>query len=208
MNEESDWIRWAREIQAIAQTGLHFTESIYDRERYQRLQAIAVEMFASRSDATDSFIRAAFEAQSGYATPKVDVRGVVLRDSQLLLVRESSDGLWTLPGGWADVNNSPSEAVVREVREESGFLTRASRLIALFDRSKHRHEPQFAFHVYKLFIACELVGGTAQTSAETSEVGFFDPDHLPPLSIARVTPDQIAICLRALKDPASPVLFD
>jgi ADP-ribose pyrophosphatase YjhB (NUDIX family) len=208
VNGESDWIRWAREIQGIAQTGLHFTESIYDRERYQRLQAIAVEMFARRSDATESFIRAAFEAQSGYATPKVDVRGIVVRDRQLLLVREQSDGLWTLPGGWADVNNSPSEAVVREVREESGFLTRAARLIALFDRSKHQHEPQFAFHVYKLFIACELVGGTAQTSAETSEVAFFDPDDLPPLSITRVTPDQIALCLRALKDPASPVLFD
>jgi ADP-ribose pyrophosphatase YjhB (NUDIX family) len=208
VNEESDWIRWAREIQAIAQTGLHFSESFYDRERYERLRTIAVEMFASRSDAAESFIRASFEAQSGYATPKIDVRGVVLKDNQLLLVRESSDGLWTLPGGWADVNNSPSEAVVREVREESGFVTRATRLIALFDRSKHRHEPQFPFHVYKLFIACELLGGNAQTSAETSEVGFFDPNRLPPLSIARVTPDQIAICLRALNGPSSPTLFD
>jgi ADP-ribose pyrophosphatase YjhB (NUDIX family) len=208
VNQESHWIRWAREIQAIAQTGLHFGESVYDRERYERLRAIAVEMFAVRSDVSESFIRAAFEAQSGYATPKVDVRGVVLKEDQLLLVRESSDGLWTLPGGWADVNNSPSEAVVREVREESGFLTRATRLIALFDRAKHEHEPQFAFHVYKLFIACELMGGSAETSAETSEVGFFDPDHLPPLSIGRVTPGQIAVCLRALKDPSSPTLFD
>jgi ADP-ribose pyrophosphatase YjhB (NUDIX family) len=208
VHEEPDWIRWAREIQAIAQTGLHFSESIYDRERYERLRDIAVEMFASRSDATESFIRANFAAQSGYATPKVDVRGVVLKDGQLLLVRESSDGLWTLPGGWADVNNSPSEAVVREIREESGFETRAVRLIALFDRSKHPHEPPFPFHVYKLFIACELLGGSAQTSAETSEVGFFDPDRLPPLSIARVTPDQIAICVRAWNDPRSPVLFD
>jgi ADP-ribose pyrophosphatase YjhB (NUDIX family) len=138
----------------------------------------------------------------------VDVRGIVLKDGELLLVRESSDGLWTLPGGWADVNNSPSEAVVREIREESGFRTRATRLIALFDRSKHPHQPQFPFHVYKLFIACELVGGSAQTSAETSEVGFFDPGRLPPLSTERVTPDQIAICLSALKDPRSPTLFD
>jgi ADP-ribose pyrophosphatase YjhB (NUDIX family) len=208
VNQESDWIRWAREIQAIAQTGLHFAESIYDRERYERLRAIAVEMFALRSDVSETFIRAAFEAQSGYATPKVDVRGVVLKDGQLLLVRESSDGLWTLPGGWADVNDSPSEAVVREIREESGFLTRATRLIALFDRSKHEHEPQFAFHVYKLFIGCELLGGSAETSAETSEVGFFDPDHLPALSIARVTPAQIAACVRTMADPFSPVLFD
>jgi ADP-ribose pyrophosphatase YjhB (NUDIX family) len=208
VNQQSNWIRWAREIQAIAQTGLHFGESIYDRERYERLRAIAVEMFALRSDVSESFIRATFESESGYATPKVDVRGIVLKDDQLLLVRESSDGLWTLPGGWADVNNSPSEAVEREIREESGFLTRATRLIALFDRSKHDHEPQFAFHVYKLFIACELLGGAAKTSSETSEVGFFDPENLPPLSIARVTPKQIAVCLNALKDPAGPALFD
>jgi ADP-ribose pyrophosphatase YjhB (NUDIX family) len=125
-----------------------------------------------------------------------------------LLVRESSDGLWTLPGGWADVNDSPSEAVVREIREESGFVTRATRLIALFDRSKHAHQPLFPFHVYKLFIACELLGGDPRPSSETSEVGFFDPNHLPPLSIGRVTPDQIAICVRACDNPDSPTLFD
>jgi ADP-ribose pyrophosphatase YjhB (NUDIX family) len=208
VNKEPDWIRWAREIQAIAQTGLHFSGGSYDRERYERLRDIAVEMFVNRSDATESSIRASFAAQTGYATPKVDVRGVVLKDRQILLVRESSDGLWTLPGGWADVNDSPSEAVVREVREESGFVTRAARLIALFDRSKHAHQPPSPFHVYKLFIACELLGGSAQPSSETSEVGFFDPNHLPPLSMGRVTPDQIAICVRAWDDPRSPTLFD
>jgi ADP-ribose pyrophosphatase YjhB (NUDIX family) len=208
VNKEPDWIQWAREIQAIAQTGLHFSESVYDRERYERLRDIAAAMFAARSDATESAIRASFAAQTGYATPKVDVRGVVLKDNQILLVRETSDGLWTLPGGWADVNDSPSEAVVREIREESGFLTRATRLIALFDRSKHAHVPPFPFHVYKLFIACELLGGNAQTSSETSEVEFFDPDRLPPLSIGRVTPDQIAICIRGWNDPHSPTLFD
>jgi ADP-ribose pyrophosphatase YjhB (NUDIX family) len=208
VNREPDWIRWAREIQAIAQTGLHFSESVYDRERYERLRDIVVEMFAKGSDATESFIRASFAAQTGYATPKVDVRGVVLKDGRLLLVRESSDGLWTLPGGWADVNDSPSEAVVREVREESGFVTRATRLLALFDRSKHPHQPPFPFHVYKLFIACELLGGNARPSSETSEVGFFDPSQLPPLSIGRVTPDQIAICVRVWNDAYSPTLFD
>jgi ADP-ribose pyrophosphatase YjhB (NUDIX family) len=208
VNKEPNWIRWAREIQAIAQTGLHFTEGVYDRERYERLRDIAVEMFASGSDATESFIRASFATQTGYATPKIDVRGVVIKDGQILLVRETSDGLWTLPGGWADVNNSPSEAVVREIREESGFIVRAKRLIALFDRSKHGHEPPFPFHVYKLFIACELLGGSARTAAETSAVEFFDPDRLPPLSTGRVTPDQIAICVRAWNDPNSPTLFD
>jgi ADP-ribose pyrophosphatase YjhB (NUDIX family) len=208
VNKEPDWIRWAREIQAIAQTGLHFSESVYDRERYERLRDIAVEMFANSSDATESFIRASFAAQTGYATPKVDVRGVVLKDGQVLLVQESSDGLWTLPGGWADVNDSPSEAVVREIREESGFVTRATRLIAIFDRSKHGHHPPLPFHVYKLFIACELLGGSAQTSNETSEVRFFDPDRLPPLSIERVTSDQIAICVRAWNDAHGPALFD
>src|SRR5260221_7480256 len=118
MNEEPDWIRWAREIQAIAQTGLNFSDSVYDRERYERLRDIAVEMFANGSDATKSSIRGSFAAQTGYATPKVDVRGVVIRDGQILFVRVISDGLWTLLVVWADVNNSHPEVIVRKIRKE------------------------------------------------------------------------------------------
>ena len=122
---EPQWIRWARELQALAQTGSHFATSDYDRERYHRISEIAAEIFAKQGDIEGSKIRTIFAAQSGYATPKVDVRAAVFRDRKVLLVQERSDGLWTLPGGWADVNDSPSEAVEKEVVQESGFKVRA-----------------------------------------------------------------------------------
>jgi ADP-ribose pyrophosphatase YjhB (NUDIX family) len=205
---EPAWVGWARELQAIAQTGLHFSESEYDRERYQRILEISIEIFAKHSGASPGLIHRLFENQSGYATPKVDVRGVVFRDDKLLLVQERSDALWTLPGGWADVNDSPAEAVEREIAEESGFQAKAEKMLAVFDRAKHPHEPPFPFHVYKLFILCRLEGGEAKTSWETTGVEFFGENEIPPLSTSRVTRDQIQFCFEAEKDPATPCRFD
>jgi ADP-ribose pyrophosphatase YjhB (NUDIX family) len=136
------------------------------------------------------------------------VRGVVFRDDKILLVRERSDGFWTLPGGWADVNVSPSEAVEREILEESGFKTKSRRLLALYDRAKHPHRPPFAFHVYKIFIECELMGGSPTTSYETTAVDFFAEDALPPLSESRVLPDQIKRCFAMRRNPQAPAYFD
>ena len=208
MSEEPKWLGWARELQAIAQTGLHFSESEYDRERYRKILATSVEMFAHSSLESPAFIRGLFENQTGYATPKVDVRGVVFRGNKLLLVQERSDGLWTLPGGWADVNDSPSEAVEREIVEESGFRAKAERMLAIFDRAKHGHEPPFPFHVYKLFIACRLEGGEARTTMETTRVEFFGENEIPPLSTSRVTREQIQFCFEARQDSNGSCRFD
>jgi ADP-ribose pyrophosphatase YjhB (NUDIX family) len=205
---EPKWVGWARELQAIAQTGLHFTESQYDRERYKRIQQLSAEIFSEYSGEPVEAINRMFENQAGYATPKVDVRGVVFRDEKLLLVRERADGLWTLPGGWADVNDAPSEAVEREILEESGFKTRAERLLAVFDRSRHAHEPPFPYHVYKLFIGCRLEGGQATTTLETSAVDFFADHEIPSLSISRVTPEQIRFCFEMQQRPNAPSRFD
>lgn len=183
---------WARQLQAIAQSGLTFARDPFDIERYRRIEAIAAEMMARQSNTAPETVETLFAAQAGYATPKVDVRGVVFRDDRLLLVRERSDGLWTLPGGWADVGETPSEAVVKEVREESGFDVRAERLLAVLDRDRHPHPP-LAFAVYKLFILCTIVGGAAlEAGAETDGVGFFAEDEIPPLSVTRIVPAQIA----------------
>ncbi|HXC62380.1 MAG TPA: NUDIX hydrolase [Nitrospiria bacterium] len=208
MSEEPKWLGWARELQAIAQTGLHFSESEYDRERYRKILATSVEMFAHSSLESPAFIRGLFENQTGYATPKVDVRGVVFRDNKLLLVQERSDGLWTLPGGWADVNDSPSEAVEREIVEESGFQAKAERLLAVLDRAKHGNEPPFPFHVYKLFILCRLAGGEAKATMETTGVEFVGENEIPPLSLSRVTREQIQFCFDARKNPDGPCRFD
>jgi ADP-ribose pyrophosphatase YjhB (NUDIX family) len=205
---EPQWIRWARELQAISQTGSHFATSDYDRERYQRISEIAAEIFAKQGDIEGSKIRTIFEAQSGYATPKIDVRAAVFRDNKILLVQERSDGLWTLPGGWADVNDSPSEAVQKEVLQESGFRARTERLLAVFDRAKHPHDPPFPFHIYKMFFLCEIEGGEATPSSETSSVDFFGVEALPPLSLSRITEDQIRFCFRAGLNATFPTAFD
>jgi ADP-ribose pyrophosphatase YjhB (NUDIX family) len=138
----------------------------------------------------------------------VDVRGVVFRDDKLLLVRERAEGKWTLPGGWADVCASPAENVVHEVYEESGFPTRATKILAVFDRSKHPYEPPFAFHVYKLFLLCAITGGTARASAETDSVEFFGEKEIPELSLTRVTPAQIIRMFEHHRQPDLPTDFD
>ncbi|MGF1492944.1 MAG: NUDIX hydrolase [Microcoleaceae cyanobacterium] len=189
---QPDWIRWAKELQAIAQTGLHFTEGQYDRERYEQIRVIASEIFATHSDASPDMILNLFCQETGYATPKVDVRGAVFQDGKILLVQEVLDqNRWTLPGGWADVNETPSQAVTREIFEESGFETKIVKLMAVYDRTKQGHQPLMPYHVYKMFFLCEITGGAAKTSYETSGVDFFAADEIPELSVSRVLPQQI-----------------
>ncbi|MEK7780090.1 MAG: NUDIX hydrolase [Verrucomicrobiota bacterium] len=202
------WLEWCSRLQALAQTGLTFARDPYDIERYQALQKIAAEMLAAGTEADLGKIQDFLATDSGYATPKVDVRGAVFRDGKILLVRERSDGKWTLPGGWADVNESPAENVVREIREESGFETRVAKLLAVFDRSKHPHEPAFPFHVYKLFLHCEIIGGAATQSSETDGVEFFAETELPELSSTRITKAQIHRLFEHQRNPTLPTDFD
>ena len=205
---EPEWLRWAKELQAIAQIGLAYPSgSHFDRERYERVREIAAEMASGGGMDKASLLRL-FEREEGYATPKVDVRGVVFRGDTILLVREVADGRWTLPGGWADVNESPKESVAREVREESGYETRPVKLLAVYDRSKHGHAPAFPYHVYKLFILCELTGGEARASRETSGVGFYGEDDLPELSVSRVTAAQIRRLFEHRRHPEWPTDLD
>ena len=206
---EPNWLKWAKELQAIAQIGLTYSSANhFDVERYTRIREIAAEIMSAGSEIKKGTLLEIFQREEGYATPKVDIRGVVLRDEKILLVKEVADGCWTLPGGWADVNESPSESVVREVREESGFETKPVKLLAVYDRSKQGHLPAFPFHVYKMFIRCELVGGRPTTSVETSAVDFFQRDQLPELSLSRVTPQQIKRFFDHLSHPEWPADFD
>lgn len=204
-----DRFAWAQEIQAIAQTGLAFEPNQYDRDRYERLRAIAAEMMAAGSETDPARLVATFAAEWGYATPKCDVRGAAFRDGKILLVREVADAdRWTLPGGWADVGPTPAENVVKEMREETGFLTRAAKLAAVYDRTRQGH-PAAPFAAYKLFFICEIIGGTATPSAETSEIAFFAEDAVPEdLSIERTTRAQITVMFAHHRNPARPTDFD
>ena len=202
-------LRWARELQAIAQTGLHYTDSPYERERYGQVARIAAEMLAAQADLPFAEILRLNASDVGYATPKVDVRGAVFRDGRILLVREVQDGgRWTLPGGWADVNEPPSAAVEREIREESGFEARAIKALAVYDREAQGHRPPYPRSVYKIFFRCELTGGAARSSHETVGAEFFAEDAIPELSEARVLPKQIHRFFEHLRDPSLPTDFD
>jgi ADP-ribose pyrophosphatase YjhB (NUDIX family) len=206
-SDEPPWLLWARELQALAQTGLAFSKDEYDLERYQRIRALAAEMYARGSDTPIERIRSLFTQESGYATPKVDVRGAVFRDERILLVKEAADGLWTLPGGWADVNQSPREGVEREILEESGYEARAIKLAAVYDYRRQGSRHPLPNSIYKIFFVCELTGGEARTSFETSAVDFFLADQLPPLSVGRTNPAQIARMFDHWRNPALPADF-
>jgi ADP-ribose pyrophosphatase YjhB (NUDIX family) len=191
MSQEPQWLTIAREVRAIAQTGLAFSADGFDHQRYLRLQQLAALLMAQGSSTEHDAILALLRQEKGYATPKVDVRGAAFTDGRVLMVREISDGKWTLPGGWADVNQSAGECVVREIAEESGFKARALKLAAVYDYQRSGHPPRHIDSIYKMFFICEIVGGAACASDETSEVSFFAQNELPPLSLGRTTAAQI-----------------
>ena len=187
---ESSVLAWARKVQAIAQTGLHFTQNAFDRERFTKLKELTDELVAAELDIPLGEARAIWDKEVGYATPKVGVRGGVFDGDEVLLVRERADGKWALPGGWVDVGESPSGAIEREILEESGYSARAVKLAMLIDRNKHPFAPA-PYHVYKLYFLCERTGGVARTSSETDDVGFFPLNALPELSPIRTLRSQI-----------------
>jgi ADP-ribose pyrophosphatase YjhB (NUDIX family) len=200
-------LEWARKVQAIAQNGLAFTHDPFDRERYEQLSQLVGQLLAQHLSLPLSEAHSLWDGERGYATPKVDVRGGLFRDGEVLLVRERSDGRWTLPGGWVDVNDAPAQAVAREIREESGYQARALKLAALVDRNRHPHPPSI-YHIYKLFFVCEITGGSPAASAETDAVEFFPLTALPELSLGRVLAAQIARLHQHWLDPALPTDFD
>ena len=193
MTSQPQWLAWAKRIQAIAQAGLTYSESSYDQDRYQALRALSVEIMASHLELADGErprLAELFASDYGYPTPKVDVRAFVPADGNILMVRERADGRWSIPGGWADVGSSPAEMAVRETAEESGYQVKARRLLAVWDKARHNPSP-FPADVYKLVVACDLVGGDGTAGSETLEVGWFAPDRLPELSVGRITAAQI-----------------
>jgi ADP-ribose pyrophosphatase YjhB (NUDIX family) len=208
VSQEPQWLTIAREVRAIAQTGLAFTADGFDQQRYQRLRELAALMMAQGSASEHESILQLLRQEKGYATPKVDVRGAAFVDGRVLMVREISDGKWTLPGGWADVNQSAGECVVREIAEESGFKARASKIAAVYDYQRSGHPPHHIDSIYKMFFICEIIGGEARASDETSDVAFFARNELPPLSLGRTTAAQIDRMFHHREHPELATDFD
>ncbi|WP_410012908.1 NUDIX hydrolase [Sodalis sp. RH24] len=195
-------IALAQKLQALAQTGLTYTKDRYDIERYLELRNIAAQLTADVLALDKPPVLDMFKQQEGYATPKVDTRAVILRQGKILLVKEADDRLWSLPGGWADVGDSPSDAVCREVWEETGLTASVERLLGVWDRNQHGHPP-YPWHVYKLIFHCRELGGEIRLSEDSLDVDFFDPLDLPPLSLTRIVPVEIATSLEIIKNNKS-----
>jgi ADP-ribose pyrophosphatase YjhB (NUDIX family) len=201
------WLDMAKRMQALAQSGLEYSDNKYDRDRYQQMRQLSLEIMHDFTELRMDKLVGVFASEQGYQTPKVDVRGVVFRGDQILMVRETVDGNWSLPGGWADVGLSPSEVAVKEVYEESGLVVVPERLLAVLDKKKQNHPPDL-FHIYKIFILCRETGGELKGGMETSETGFFGPDKFPGLSVPRISTEQIRLMYEYKNDPLKPAAFD
>ena len=202
--------RTAIAVAALAQSGLFYAVNDYDTDRYRKLASLAAELLAAVTDESSAHWEMQLGGETGYATPKVDVRGAVVDDwERILLMRERSDGRWSLPGGWADPLDTPSRAVEREILEETGYSARAVKLVGCWDRDTQGHLPRLPFSIYKLFFLCEATGDVRPPDAlETLEIGWFGLDELPDLSTGRISERQLTRVLAHRRDPLLPTEFD
>lgn len=194
-NSNNQWLKWAIELQSLAQAGLTYGKDVYDKERYERIREISAEIMSDMSDIPLEKVKELFCNESGYQTPKIDTRAAIFEDGKILLVRENN-GKWSLPGGWCDVNVSVKENTIKEVKEESGLNVTANRIIAVQDRAKH-NLPVYPYGVCKIFVQCSVIGGEFEENIETIESRYFAPDELPELATAKNTEEQIKMCFDA-----------
>ena len=192
------WLKWAIDIQSIAQAGLEYTKDIYDKERYEMLRDIAAEMISFKTEIPKEKVYNLFCNEKGYQTPKIDTRGAVFKDDKILLVHENT-GKWSLPGGWCDVLESVASNTIKEVREESGYNVKCDRVIALHDRNK-RNKPIYVYGICKIFVQCELIDGEFVENIETTDAKFFGLNELPELDEAKCTKEQVKMCFDAYND--------
>lgn len=205
-NSDPRWLTWAKELQFIAQAGLTYSQDPFDLERFERIRELSAEIMSHHSDLPIEKVRDLFCNETGFQTPKLDTRAAIFRDAKILLVKEKA-GVWSLPGGWVDVNQTIKTNTEKEVKEEAGLDVKAIRLIALQDRNLH-NDPPYAYNVCKAFVLCEVIGGSFQSNAETTESGYFALDEIPPLAEEKNNKEQIAMCFNACLDENWEVPFD
>ena len=201
-----DWLNWVMELQALAQAGLYYSPDPYDRERFQRIRELSVQMLADLGELPTERVNELFCCETGYQTPKLDTRAAVFREDQILLVQER-DGLWALPGGWVDVNCTVKESAVKEVWEEAGLEVTADLVIALQDH-RQRNQIPHAFRICKVFVLCSYVSGAFRPNLETLSSGYFPLENLPPLSVSKTTREQIQMCFDAYHSDHWVTQFD
>lgn len=207
MSQEHPWLEFAKRVQSLAQSGITYAENSYDLERYQELSEISVQLMGKISDTDIQTVRNLFTNETGYQTPKTDVRAVIFEGGKILMVREKIDNCWSLPGGWADIGFTPAEVAVKETLEEAGLEVKPVKLLAVLDKKCHPHPPS-PYHTYKIFILCNRTGGQLRQGSETLDVQFFDRNNLPELSVERGTVSQIQLMFEFLDNPGKEAIFD
>lgn len=206
MNKSDKWLDLAQELQFLAQGGLAYTKDKFDKERFERIRDMSAEMISLQSDLPVETVKNLFCNETGFQTPKIDSRGAVFKDDQILLVQES-DGRWSIPGGWVDVNCSVKENTIRELQEEAGIEAKAIKVIAIQDRNLHNY-PRYAYGITKIFIECEYISGDFVRNIETIDSGYFSLDSLPELATEKVNEEQIKMCFAAHYDKHWQCLCD
>lgn len=197
-----------KKIKAIAQTGLLYSTDEYNRDRYTELDEISNHLLHDVSAAPLELIRNFYLEVKEYPTPKTDIRAVIFNEQgEILMVREQSDGKWSLPGGWADIGCTPSEVAIKEVREETGFIVKAFKLLAVLDKRNYPHPPEPEY-VYKHFIQCYITGGALVSAHDIKEVAFFPQYALPDLSGNRIVRSQLDLMFEFLYNADKPTIFD
>ena len=200
------WLKWAIEIQGLAQSGLAYTTNVYDIERYERLREISAEMIEEKSNILEK-VKDLFCKETGYQTPKIDTRAAIFKDNKILLVHENN-GTWSLPGGWCDVLESVASNTIKEVKEETGLDVETIKIIAVQDRNKH-NKPIYAYGVCKIFVLCNVIGGEFIENIETTEIKYFSLDEIPNnLAEEKTNNEQIEMCFKAYKDEKWQTQFD
>ncbi len=201
------WLKWAIEIQSLAQAGLTYTDNVYDIERYERLREIAAEIIEEKSNISLEKVKDLFCNENGYQTPKIDTRAAIFKDEKILLTHENN-GTWSLPGGWCDVLESVASNTIKEVKEETGLDVETIKIIAVQDRNKH-NKPIYAYGVCKIFVLCNVIGGEFIENIETTEIKYFSLDAIPNnLAEEKTNNEQIEMCFKAYKDEKWQTQFD
>ncbi|MBM7587804.1 ADP-ribose pyrophosphatase YjhB (NUDIX family) [Bacillus pakistanensis] len=204
---EPKWLTYAKKLQAIAQAGLTYSKDPYDIERFEEIRNISVEIMNDYTGIGQEQIKEWFTNETGYPTPKIDVRGAIIKEEKILLVKEKADGKWALPGGWADMDCSLNENLIKEAIEEAGAQIKPKRIIAIWDRRNH-NEPPMPYGCYKIFVECDFIAGEFERNTETSDARFFSIEELPPLSEGRNTKEQIQLCFDVSRKETHEALFD
>ena len=197
-----------KRVRSIAETGLLYCRNEYDKERYLELQEIAFNLLSKLSGVKIGELKLMLPEAIDYPTAKVDIRGIALSEqNKILLVKESVDGKWSLPGGWGDIGYSPKETIVKEFKEETGLDILAMSLLAVFDKKNHPHPPQ-PFYVYKMVFSCKILSEKITKGFDVLDVQYFDIENLPELSEDRILKSQIEMLYKRILSDDKEVYVD